>query len=71
MYLVDEIVQIIGNQLDLQYSIDFGWWNTKIFGILANFGQKMAKNAKMRFTQKHARIFSEPTKSARNMKFGM
>ena len=40
------------------------------FQILANFGQKMAKNAKMRFTQKHARIFSEQTKSARNMKFG-
>ena len=52
MYLVDEIAQIIGNQLDLQYSIAFGSWNTKIFGILANFGQKMAKNIKMRFIQK-------------------
>ena len=67
---MDEIAQIIGNQLDLQYSLDFGSWNTKIFGILANFGQKMAKNVKMWFIQKRVWIFLETTTSARIMKFG-
>ena len=50
--------------------VEFEPMKCQNFQILANFDQKMAKNAKMRFTQKHTRIFSEPTKSARNMKFG-
>ena len=57
MYLVDEIAQIIGNELDLQYSLDFGSWSTKIFGILANFVQKMTKNIKMGLIQKCGWIF--------------
>ena len=66
-----EIWQKVGDQLDLQYFADFSPWKIKNLEILTNFGQKMAKNTKMRFNQKHIWIYLETTKSARNMKFGM
>ena len=45
-----EILHGVEDQLDLQYHANFSPLKVIIFKILANFGQKMAKNEKLRFS---------------------
>ena len=40
----------VEDQLDLQHYADFSPSKVTIFKILANFGQKIAKNEKLRFS---------------------
>ena len=71
LHLVHKISHKVEGQLDLQYFAGFSPWKIKNWEIWTNFGQKMAKNTKMWFNQKHVWIYLKTTKSARNMKFGM
>ena len=45
-----EISHGVEDQLDLQYLADSSPSKVTIFKILANFGQKIAKNEKLRFS---------------------
>ena len=54
---MDEIAYKVEDQLDLLYLATFSSWKVKNFEILTDFGQKMAKNTKMRFAEFYANCF--------------